>query len=111
MSASAFSHLMFEFSEVFLGGVAAATPVYGGTELSSIPPAVVLSAAQLGIRSPFRTADWQLFSFILFFFQIVEYPAKVSECDSTTMFSDRNSESSQTSWSGVLVLPGCRMRQ
>lgn len=35
------------------------TPVYGGTELSSLPPAVVLSAAQLGFTGPFRVRDWQ----------------------------------------------------
>lgn len=108
MCASAISHLVFEFSEVGL----LLRCLF--TEVQSCHPSPLLlfclrhnweSEAHLGqligSYSPLFT----------YFFQIVEYPAKVSECDSTTMFTDRNSESSQTSWSGVLVLPGCRMQQ
>lgn len=51
------SHRVFEFWMCF-GGVAA-TLVYRGAELSSVSPAAVLSAAQLGFWGPFRTRDWQ----------------------------------------------------
>lgn len=43
--------------------------------------------------------------------KIAEHPATVSECESTTMFTNRKSTSFKPSSSRVLALHGCQMRQ